>query len=148
MLGYVFPRTHYTRDMCSPEGIYVPPVAVICVPQGYVFPLLQGQVQGRHLHPRGETVHHGAVPDLELSPRGRVSPTYVALALYGDDQPPACLQCLSATRIHDPRAETTNYGAEPSLYYIALMDASGTSQPHACKRLFARRFTTGTKTSP
>ena len=111
-LGYVFPRTHFTRDMCSPEGIYVPPVAVICVPQGYVFPRLQGQVQGRHLHPRGETVHHGAVPDLALSPRGRVSPTYVALALYGDEPAPCMLACLSATRIHDPRAETTNYGAE------------------------------------
>ena len=80
--------------MCSPEGIYVPPVAVICVPQGYVFPRLQGQVQGRHLHPRGETVHHGTVPDLALSPRGRVSPTYVALALYGDEPAPCMLAVL------------------------------------------------------
>ena len=36
--GYVFPRTHIPRDMCSPEGIYVPPRCSdmrspgICVP--------------------------------------------------------------------------------------------------------------------
>ena len=73
---YVFPR-----DMCSPEGIYVPPppVAVICVPQGYVFPRLQGQVQGRHLHPRGETVHHGAVPDLALMDAAGTSQPHVCI---------------------------------------------------------------------
>ena len=58
-----------------------PPVAVICVPQGYVFPRLQGQVQGRHLHPRGETVHHGAVPDLALMDAAGTSQPHVCIII-------------------------------------------------------------------
>ena len=87
--------------MCSPEhislGIYVPPVAVICVPQaGYVFPRLQGQVQGRHLHPRGETVHHGAVPDLALMDAAGTSQPHVcsACTIYGDEPAPCMLAVL------------------------------------------------------
>ena len=79
-----------------------PPVAVICVPQGYVFPRLQGQVQGRYLHPRGETVHHGAVPDLALMDAAGTSqprPTYVYSACHRDGAPVLPVPCMAdATR--------------------------------------------------
>ena len=102
----MFPR----RDICSPRrsdmrspGICVPPPA------------------------RASTGQTLASAGRDGSPRGRTRPSALAagtsqphvmmyrLHYMGTNQPPACLQCLSATRIHDPRAETTNYGAEPSL---------------------------------
>ena len=40
---------------------------------------MTGQVQGRHLHPRGETVRHGAVPDLALMDAAGTSQPHVCI---------------------------------------------------------------------
>ena len=119
-LGYVFPRTHIPRDMCSPEHISLG----ICVPpKGYMFPRRSDmRSPGICVPPpaRASTGQTLASAGRDGSPRGRTRPSALAA---GTSQPHVCIACTIwgrtsplhacsacrrlASMIHGPRRLTT-----------------------------------------
>ena len=86
--GYVFPRTHIPRDMCSPEGIYVPPRRSDMRSPGICVPPLARASTGQTLASAGR----------DGSPRGRTRPS--AHGRRGDESAPRLYIALVIATVH------------------------------------------------